>query len=216
VLQWHTWDSYDVTVLTSTFSLLVRFFNPLLYNKQQSTIIPGIMTNHHVEDIMIVSSDKDKKYGTISFDISGSPPVQKRACINYKMRNKPTLYDPSSKEKIEFRNLIQKAMEEMGLKHSPFFDRSQAIKLEVVFIFPRPRNDFGKRGQLLPTNLTPFPKSKDLDNLVKFIGDAMQGLLFHNDASIDDIQARKEFDDRGTNSGIKMAFSGYFVDDAGI
>jgi hypothetical protein len=76
------------------------------------------MASQTVKDLMVVSEGSDSK---ICFEIAGEPPVQKRTKMNYKARNAPTLFDPSSQEKIKFRLIVVQAMEEMNIPHSPFF-----------------------------------------------------------------------------------------------
>jgi Holliday junction resolvase RusA-like endonuclease len=79
----------------------------------------------------------------------------------------------------------------------PVFDLAttatgNGIKLVVTFFFNRLKSDFNKHGALKEI-VQAYPAFKDIDNLLKFLMDAMQGIFFLNDNSIVEVQAKKEF-----------------------
>lgn len=64
------------------------------------------------------------------------------------------------------------------------------LHLEVVFYFPYPKS-FPKYKR---EELTYKETRCDLDNLIKFVCDISQGVLFHDDAIIASISAKKVYD----------------------
>lgn len=74
----------------------------------------------------------------------------------------------------------------MGANTFPFFDDRSALLLTEKFVLPRPKKDFVKNKiprQLVPDAST-FPRGKDVDNLSKFVTDALEGTLYLNDTII--------------------------------
>ncbi|MDI9559696.1 MAG: RusA family crossover junction endodeoxyribonuclease, partial [Pseudomonadota bacterium] len=65
--------------------------------------------------------------------------------------------------------------------------------LECEFIFARPKT--------LPKKVVDHTKKPDLDNLLKALKDAMTGIVWHDDAQIVSLSARKDY---GDVPGIKM------------
>jgi hypothetical protein len=60
------------------------------------------------------------------------------------------------------------------------FNSDKLVALQVIFIFPRQRKaDFKKVGgsMILKSEVQTFPRWKDLNNLVKFVIDALKGVM---------------------------------------
>jgi Holliday junction resolvase RusA-like endonuclease len=146
-----------------------------------------------VKDMMeVVGMDPTDK--SLSFVVVGDPPVQKRHRIawrhvfgvwkNSKKGNhhrNPYVYDPSAREKAAFRSAVRAAMEEIPIAAFPYFDAEQPLMLVVGFAFLRPHV------------FHPFPRRKDLDNLVKFVMDACHVVLYDNDTVVVRLVAEKSF-----------------------
>jgi Holliday junction resolvase RusA-like endonuclease len=62
------------------------------------------------------------------------------------------------------------------------------VKLEIVFVMPRPKNQFWKSKPMPRTRHT---KKPDIDNLLKSVADALTGLLWLDDAQISECTAKK-------------------------
>lgn len=70
------------------------------------------------------------------------------------------------------------------------------VELEVRFVFPRPgRPKCGAAPCVAP----------DVDKLLRAVGDALKGILIHDDALITDMIGRKRFGPPGQSGGTGMA-----------
>lgn len=85
------------------------------------------------------------------------------------------VYDPVGTLKTRVREDLRAELSEfVAANNIPFFVAGERTQCTFVFRFAQGERD------------------KDLDNLLKFILDAMQGVVFHNDMDIVRIQVTKE------------------------
>ncbi len=63
--------------------------------------------------------------------------------------------------------------------------------LKVKFVLARPKKDF--ENNKLKANATSFPRGKDVDNLLKFVLDALEQTLYMNDTNIVHVECEKCF-----------------------
>jgi Holliday junction resolvase RusA-like endonuclease len=144
----------------------------------------------------------------LSFVVKGRPPVQQRPKIVWKTRAAPVYYDPSAREKRLWRLLLKRELIDCGvnLQH-PFFPNetqqsSKGIFLNVVFFFARPSRDFRTKNgiRVLKDVHQKYPGSKDTDNMVKFIMDAMHIVIYNDDKCVARLLAEKRFVDENDAS----------------
>jgi Holliday junction resolvase RusA-like endonuclease len=123
---------------------------------------------------------------SISFVVKGSPAVQSRNIIAWKGRARPILFDPSSSNKLNYRHAVRQEMKAVGLPAENFFSDTTAIRMKVKFVLPRRRKDVILRPSPphLAANALSFPRGKDVDNLLKFVMDALEQTLYANDTNI--------------------------------
>lgn len=112
--------------------------------------------------------------------IQGNPIGQKRA----RSKNFQRPYDPQKKEKLNFAMIARSQ-----IKKEEFFEKGVPIYLEARFYFERPRSHFGtgKNSEILKKTAPEYPctsATHDLDNLVKFIKDCLNGIAWHDDCQI--------------------------------
>jgi Holliday junction resolvase RusA-like endonuclease len=62
--------------------------------------------------------------------------------------------------------------------------------LNILFLERRPKIDFDRNGILKPRHHK-FPYQRDIDNMVKFIMDAMLGVTYKDDSSVVKIVSEK-------------------------
>lgn len=99
------------------------------------------------------------------------------------------------------RNQIKEAFPEAN--HSCMFPKGTPVKLEVMFFLKRPEADFkkGKRGVDSLTKKAMSwlwaPITPDVDNLAKFVMDALSGLVYHDDRQVVLLVAQKKRDNVG-------------------
>ena len=125
-----------------------------------------------VEDFMIVGMEEDNA-DEVSFTVFGKPPIQNGWKLAWKQmgRRPPVIYDAKKGEKAMLRNLLKAAIRGFGRYQCPLF-RKQTLSVSVVF---------GLRDIA----------SKDVDNLSKFLLDAMEGAIFDDDKFVYSLHASK-------------------------
>ena len=110
----------------------------------------------------------------ISFTVYGEPSSLKRHRA-YRRGQAMIMVDPSKEDKQDF--LTQ------AIKNRPSKPLSDALKLEVKAFFKRPKSHYNKKGLKTnaPIHCTKIP---DADNLLKFVGDALNAVFWDDDKQI--------------------------------
>jgi Holliday junction resolvase RusA-like endonuclease len=155
------------------------------------------MDENNLVDFMEVLSPTER---LLSFVVLGDPPTQQRHRMAFRrapatnMRMMPHIYDPSARAKIHYAAMVRAAMYSYGLTR-PYFTEEEPLTLEVVFVLPRRRQDLVRRwGRTsLTSTAQTFPRRKDIDNMLKFLMDALQGELYHDDVTITKVILSKMF-----------------------
>jgi hypothetical protein len=156
-----------------------------------------------VQDLMVVSGGGA---GTVvSFTVMGDPPVQKRHKIAWKgllggwvARRKPIIYDPSASLKKQYAAQVREAMVAMDLT-PPFFAsgyNDDGLIMDLHFFLERPASHYNVLGNRVKATAPKYPKSKDVDNMEKFVSDALHGVVYNNDNII-----RKSGTEKGYSEG---------------
>ena len=117
----------------------------------------------------------------INFLVKTRPKPQQRHRSNGRFQ-----YDPSSKDKKDF--LLQ------AKQFAPAKPITKDIELSITFCYRRPKNHYrSKNKELILKDDAPFYKSSkaDLDNLVKFVADSLNGIFYKDDSQIVSIYASK-------------------------
>ena len=103
----------------------------------------------------------------------------------HRHRLKGGTYDPSKKDKDDFVKTIGNLPEQKMTK---------PIKCELNFYCKRPKNHYrtGKKSnELKPISPKDNTNNKDLDNMVKFVLDALNNKLYNDDCQIIEISCKK-------------------------
>ena len=98
-------------------------------------------------------------------------------------------YDPSKKEKDEFVKAVGDLPENKMIN---------PIKCELQFFCKRPKNHYktGKKSNELKDSAPKYnTNNKDLDNMVKFVLDALNDKLYKDDCQIIEINCKKMYSD---------------------
>ena len=100
----------------------------------------------------------------------------------------PVLWDPSKKAKIAFAAKVRAEMEEYGLTF-PFFEPGDpmikgGLTMEGHYFVHRPPSHYKPDGVTLKDKAPEYPRRKDIDNLDKFVLDALQGIIYFNDSMV--------------------------------
>lgn len=155
--------------------------------------------------------------------LSGRPRAQQRPRIgragqqssNSTSRPRVLIYNPSHQAQNEMRQLLQEIINsgpEVVVDRNGrdcFFQETVPLKAVIKFFLPRPNTHFKRNGRRNSENFTADRDTArrnhinrpDLDNMVKFVLDAMQGVVYSNDSHIVSLSATKSFDNRGSCNG---------------
>ena len=118
----------------------------------------------------------------IKFLVNTRPKPQQR----HRSRGGRFQYDPSAKDKKDF--LLQ------CKQYAPPRPTDKEIEMELTFCYKRPRSHYrSKNKELILKEDAKFYKSSkaDIDNLVKFVCDSLNGTFYKDDAQIVSLSAYK-------------------------
>jgi Holliday junction resolvase RusA-like endonuclease len=107
----------------------------------------------------------------------------------HRHRLKGGTYDPSKKDKDDFIKVIENFPEEKMTK---------PLKCVLNFYCKRPKNHYktGKNAHMLKETAPKYNiNNKDLDNMVKFVLDALNDKLYTDDSLIFEISCSKMYSD---------------------
>ena len=121
--------------------------------------------------------------GVISFTVFGEPiPLHRH------MLSQGRMYNPSATQQRNFARACAMQLPETPLQGP--------IEAKLTFYFSRPLNHYrtGKfAGQLKPGMPTWHSKRKDIDNLIKFVFDSLNGLAYEDDSQISAVSSAKMY-----------------------
>jgi Holliday junction resolvase RusA-like endonuclease len=118
----------------------------------------------------------------LTITIPGAPISKKRP--RFARRGKfVTTYNPQESEEGKFICLMQNQ-----IKHDPI-QAGTPIYLILCFNMPIPASTTKKMRLLMPQHT----KKPDLDNLIKFVKDCANGILWHDDSQVISVNAVKMY-----------------------
>lgn len=122
----------------------------------------------------------------ITLEVLGNPKAQKRH-----RQGKFGTYDPDSEAKKGFLTTVQSM--------APKAPITGPVELIIYFRFPRPKHHYGtgKKSSVLKENAPDMHTSKpDVDNLIKFVTDALNGIYWKDDSQVTQVTAAKFYSDK--------------------
>lgn len=81
--------------------------------------------------------------------------------------------------------------------------------VRMTFFFQPPKSYAKKRRELLMNEGSPMPHKPDIDNLVKAVLDACNGIAYKDDAAVVEIDARKRY---GEEDGVQVTIERLIFD----
>ena len=117
-----------------------------------------------VTDLMIIQ--KESCCDEIQFNLEGEPGVQNGWKLAWKGLPFPKIYDPESRNKRVLKNKLAAALLEYGVTSLPAIPSKKDLFIEVVYKYSDGR------------------RNKDLDNMTKFLCDALEGIVYVDDKLI--------------------------------
>jgi len=167
-------------------------------------------------DVVSVLDAAQQHNISLSFIVLGDPLVQARPKITWKARSMPTYYDPSNTTKNIWRRMLHDELLSLGITTYPVFVSSptltSGVTLRVNFFLPRRLADYRRVNGLsvLRPDCQLFPPAKDVDNMLKFLMDAMDKLIYANDTVVVKIVVEKHFIPEG--APLRGAYTEIYVD----
>ena len=147
-------------------------------------------------------ADANGRALSISFTSSARQPVQQRPKFFHRRvtgGGQPVMYDPSGCAKTDWRIEATNFFVGHGVAGTVFptdsVEASLGICLTLNFYVTRCQADYHVVGgvRVLRADAQRFPHGRDLDNLIKFLMDAMQPIIFENDNCITALHSKKLF-----------------------
>lgn len=157
---------------------------------------------HGRSDISISSTNHQI---SMKCKVFGMPRPQYRCFVkanNSASTRKINVYNTSNHERDSFKNAITAALASAGCTN-PFewFGKGSTVpaspmELKVWFYFPRPKTHYSYhtafKKLILKSNAPVYvTKAPDIDNCLKLVMDAMQGVLYHEDKCVCSVEANK-------------------------
>lgn len=136
---------------------------------------------------------------TVSLFVPGVPVPQPRPSVALRGTVPVAYYrDPKKKLKIWKTNIQVEA------EVHPCWPKDVSLSLQLAFYMPRPKADFNAKGEVKDRAPKWHTKKPDVDNLVKAVQDALEGILWENDSQISILVAKKLWDDTGNTPGMDL------------
>lgn len=112
----------------------------------------------------------------IMFWVPGNPKGLKRHRTFRTKSGVNIQVDPSASEKKDFLAL--------AMQHRPSEPIREALAITLVCVFQRPKAHFRSNGEVKDGSPCWYASAPDTDNVLKFVGDALNGTFWHDDRQI--------------------------------
>ncbi len=124
----------------------------------------------------------------IEFTVEGSPIALKR----HRHTHKGFTYDPSKSDKANFLKKVQILAPE-----DPLYG-AVSVSVEVYLVRPKAHFGTGRNSKILKDNAPKYPiitskENADIDNYIKFVFDAFNGVFYKDDGQIVHLESVKEY-----------------------
>lgn len=123
----------------------------------------------------------------IRLQVLGEPTAQKRH-RSVRMGSFNRQYDPSAADKGDFLSIVQ--------KYAPETPYATPLQVDLRFYFTRPKSHYktGKNAHLLKDNPPEYHTARpDVDNLSKFVMDALNKIYWKDDSYIVNLNVQKMY-----------------------
>ena len=116
---------------------------------------------------------------SIQFTVIGTPVAKARPKVFFRGQKYPHAVTPKGTRQWEEMIRFQ------SIRHAPPSPLMGPLKMYIIFNMPRPKT--------LPKKVLLHTKKPDVDNLVKSVNDALQGLFYKSDSQICVLYATKRY-----------------------
>jgi Holliday junction resolvase RusA-like endonuclease len=129
---------------------------------------------HFDVDAFTMGDTEDLSTHTFYLEVQGPAMVQQRTRIRFlPLAGRAVVYDPSQASKRAFRRAVLLALNELGIVEFPVFQDQQHLKIQLNCTFYL------------------HNEAKDVDNLLKFVMDALESVIYQNDRVVFETHLKK-------------------------
>jgi Holliday junction resolvase RusA-like endonuclease len=134
--------------------------------KMAAARTPSFVSSDDFDALLVDQNDRKSVYVTVQ----GSPPVQARPRVTT-IAGRGHFYDPCARSKRAFKRGMRKALQDLGIHRFPMMNPDAHLRLRATFFLSN--------------------EGKDMDNLLKYLMDALTSIIYANDAIIFDVEMKK-------------------------
>lgn len=147
------------------------------------------------------NSNSAQGVSLLRFKIRGNPRPLRRHRTSF-----GRMYNPSEGLQNSFRDNVRQLIFSNTKLKEPLFDSDETLVMTIIFRLKRPNKDFvgGKPGldRMRPNAPSQMAQTRtDVDNLVKFVFDSMNTILYEDDRQIMSVHVIKVLDNEGMCKG---------------
>jgi Holliday junction resolvase RusA-like endonuclease len=164
-------------------------------NKSKATTAKA---NYSFDPNSAVAFQKTTHLVSFKCKINGTPRPQARNFGKTNGYKKLQMFSPSKQNQEMFGQAFKEAMSMVNQKLFTL-SGTHPCTVSVIFFFPRPKshyfhNNETKQYELCQAAPLFLAKTPDLDNCIKLVLDALQGICYKNDFQVAHIEATKQYD----------------------
>lgn len=179
---------------------MIKYVTTLVTRKQISGWGSGVLPTPPA------NGREGKETKSVTFHVPGKPQGKARArTVRNRETGRTMTYTPE--ETVLYENLI-KAMYINAARGDGFakFGKGTPVKLVVRIRYAPPASaSKRKREQMLAGEVYPL-KKPDIDNIIKVVADALNGIAYHDDAQVMTVNAKKVY---SAQEGLDVTVSEY-------
>lgn len=145
---------------------------------------------------------------SLQFFVSGNPIAKKRPRFARHGKYVRTYSDQETEEG----KFLAQVLYEVG-KQEPI-PKGCPITMNLMFSMPRPKGHYGtgkNEGELKPSAPMEHTKKPDLDNMIKFVKDCLNGVLWHDDSQVVMVTAIKRYTEEQPGTFCKICWDDIVV-----
>lgn len=133
---------------------------------------------------------KEAAMESVTFHVPGKPQGKARAkTVRNKYTGNTMSYTPE--KDLLYENYIKERF--LNVSNGTFYERGTPVTLRIVARFLPPKSISKKRTALMLEGKELPLKKPDMDNIVKVVADALNGVAYHDDTQIVFVIAKKAY-----------------------
>lgn len=157
---------------------------------------------------MFLAGESSTITGGVKFLVHGTPRSMERVRVNAQ-GERPRFFNGVADLERSFTHAAQEAIDDAGVTGMETFEGP--VKVHVVFVFPRPLRHWDQ-NTTPPTILPQFQQNHrkstpDVDNLTKFVLDALNGVAYKDDRQVCELCASKRYSNHFRSTWLREGYT---------